>query len=80
MHVRDAALSRSRAAAAPHPLQARVVRVREATGAAIEALSALDSAYAQIYRDHPFHESPDFVGRVRALLAEGRFTLPLELP
>jgi RNA polymerase sigma factor (sigma-70 family) len=60
--------------------QARVVRVREATGAAIEALCALDSAYAQIYRDHPFHESPDFVGRVRALLAEGRFTLPLELP
>jgi RNA polymerase sigma factor (sigma-70 family) len=58
----------------------RVVRVHEAAGEAIEALSALDSAYAEIYRDHPFHESPDFVGRVRALLADGRFTFPLELP
>ena len=58
----------------------RVVRVQEATGKTLDALSALDAAYAQIYRDHPFHESPDFVGRVRALLAEGRFTFPLELP
>ena len=58
----------------------RLIRVHEAAGEALEALSALDEAYADIYRNHPFHESPDFVGRVRALLAEGRFTLPLELP
>jgi DNA-directed RNA polymerase specialized sigma24 family protein len=61
-------------------VQARVVRVQEVTGEAVEALTALDSAYAEIYRNHPFHESPDFVGRVRALLADGRFTFPLELP
>ena len=60
-------------------VNARVLRVHEAAGDAIEALSALDDAYADIYRNHPFHESPDFVGRLRALLAEGRFTLPLEL-
>ena len=60
--------------------KARFEHVREATGDALEALSGLDAAYAAIYRDHPFHESPDFVGRVRTLLADGRFTRPLELP
>jgi RNA polymerase sigma factor (sigma-70 family) len=60
--------------------KARFDRVREATGDALEALSDLDAAYAAIYRDHPFHDSPDFVGRVRTLLADDRFTRSLELP
>ena len=57
----------------------RVIRVNQVADEALSALSALDDAYGAIYREHPFHDSPDFVGQLRALLAEGRFTFPLEL-
>jgi hypothetical protein len=53
--------------------------VNEVAGKASEAISTLDDAYADIYRSHPFLDSPDFVARVRSLLADGRITAPLEL-
>jgi hypothetical protein len=38
-----------------------------------ETLDALDAAYAEIHRDHPFHPSPDFVAALRDLINQPSF-------
>jgi hypothetical protein len=45
-----------------------VTRVREVARKTCDDLQSLDAAYAEIHRDHPFLEPPDFVASVRNLL------------
>jgi RNA polymerase sigma factor (sigma-70 family) len=55
----------------PHKLlfaRDHVTRVREVAPGALEGLEALDAAYGEIHRDHPFHSAPDFIGALRKLL------------
>jgi RNA polymerase sigma factor (sigma-70 family) len=47
---------------------ARVVHVREVVERRSEQLEALYAEYAEIHRQHPFHESPDFASSLLALL------------
>jgi hypothetical protein len=56
----------------------RVVRVREVVGAAADALATLDERCADIFRQHPFHESPDLVPALRRLLATPDFARATE--
>ena len=48
----------------------RQAHVREVAEERLDTLVQLDADYAAIYRDHPFHRSPDFVGAVRSLLQQ----------
>ena len=48
--------------------RARVTRVRELAPGTLEGLEALDAAYGEIHRDHPFHSAPDFLAALRKLL------------
>jgi RNA polymerase sigma factor (sigma-70 family) len=55
----------------PHRLlfaRAHVTRVRDVAPGALEGLEALDSAYGEIHRAHPFHAAPDFLAAMRKLL------------
>jgi RNA polymerase sigma factor (sigma-70 family) len=55
----------------PHRLlfaRAHVTRVHEVAPSAVEGLEALDAAYGEIHRDHPFHAAPDFLVALRKLL------------
>ena len=45
-----------------------VTRVREVARKTSRNIDSLDAAYAEIHRDHPFLESPDFVASLRNLL------------
>jgi len=45
-----------------------VDRVRELAPKTHEQLEALDAAYAEIHRDHPFQSGPDFVAAIRRLI------------
>ena len=45
-----------------------VDRVRDLAPKTHEQLEALDAAYADIHRDHPFQSGPDFVAALRRLL------------
>jgi hypothetical protein len=58
----------------------RVQRVREIVRAKSAALTMLDQRYAEIYRDHPFHESPDLVGALRRLVGSAEFRDAADLP
>ena len=51
----------------------RVQQVREVVPRAHEALMSLDERCAKTYREHPFHESPDFVQALRRLVASPDF-------
>lgn len=51
----------------------RITRVNEVAGKACDALSTLDDAYGDIYRSHPFHDSPDFVAHLRSLFDQPDF-------
>jgi RNA polymerase sigma factor (sigma-70 family) len=51
----------------------RITRVREVAESRSDALDALDAAYAEIHRDHPFQDSPDFLASLRALIERGDF-------
>jgi RNA polymerase sigma factor (sigma-70 family) len=65
----------------PHKLlfaRERVVQVREIVRAAADALATLDDRCADIFRQHPFHESPDLVPALRRLLASPEFTRATE--
>ena len=53
--------------------RARVQQVREVTPSTHEALLTLDDRCADTYREHPFHESPDFVQALRRLVASQEF-------
>jgi RNA polymerase sigma factor (sigma-70 family) len=60
----------------PHNLlfaRARLTRVRDVAQKRSEDLEALDAAYAEIYRDHPFPSGPDLVAALRRLLARPEF-------
>ena len=55
----------------PHRLlfaRAHMTRVREVAPDALDGLEALDAAYGEIHRDHPFHAAPDFLAALRKLL------------
>jgi RNA polymerase sigma factor (sigma-70 family) len=56
-----------------------VTRVRDVAEKKLEHLEALDDAYAELHRDHPFHEPADFVTSLRALINRTDFTSTLEL-
>jgi RNA polymerase sigma factor (sigma-70 family) len=56
----------------------RVLQVREVVRAAADALATLDDRCADIFRQHPFHESPDLVPALRRLLASPEFTRATE--
>lgn len=57
----------------------RIVRVREVAEKRSGDLDALDAAYAEIYRDHPFQDSPDFFASLRALIERSDFHSALEV-
>jgi RNA polymerase sigma factor (sigma-70 family) len=67
----------------PHNLlfaRDRLVKVREVVGAAADALATLDDRCADIFRQHPFHESPDLVPALRRLLTTPEFARATETP
>jgi RNA polymerase sigma factor (sigma-70 family) len=56
-----------------------VTHVREVAEKRHEDIASLDEAYAEIHRDHPFHETPvDFVGSLRRLIEQTHFKSILE--
>ena len=50
----------------------RVTHVRDVAARASAEITGLNEAYAEVYRDHPFQNSPDFVARLRELLLMNR--------
>jgi RNA polymerase sigma factor (sigma-70 family) len=48
--------------------RAHVTKVRDIAPRMLEGLEGLDLAYAEIHRDHPFHDAPDFMASLRTLL------------
>jgi RNA polymerase sigma factor (sigma-70 family) len=59
--------------------QGHVTRVREIARKTCEDMESLDAAYAEIHRDHPFLEPPDFVTSVRELLNSPDFKSIIDL-
>jgi hypothetical protein len=57
----------------------RVVHVRDVSTRRRDDLEALDAAYADIHRDHPFQQPPDFVAALRGLIDGAAFRSTLEL-
>ena len=53
--------------------RARMVQVREVAEKRSEHLDAFHDAYAEIHRNHPFQNSPDFVASLRALIERTNF-------
>src|SRR5881397_4071378 len=53
--------------------RARLQQVREAVPVVRDAILTLDEQYAEIYREHPFYESPDLVQALRRLLESPDF-------
>ena len=58
----------------------RIQQVREVVRTQSEALTTLDEQYAEIYRQHPFYELPDFVQALSRLLESPGFTRATDLP
>jgi RNA polymerase sigma factor (sigma-70 family) len=57
----------------------RVTYVRDVAPRVSDEITGLDEAYAEIYRDHPFQNSPDFVAALRGLMNRPEFRSTLEL-
>jgi RNA polymerase sigma factor (sigma-70 family) len=57
----------------------RVTRVREVAEKKCDELDALDIAYGELHRDHPFLDPPDFVAALRSLIDRTEFKRTLEL-
>lgn len=57
----------------------RVIRVREVAEKTLDNLDALQTAFAEVHRDHPFHEPPDFAAALRSLIDRRDFKSMLEL-
>jgi RNA polymerase sigma factor (sigma-70 family) len=57
-----------------------VTRVREAAPRYHEDVNALDAAYAEVHRDHPFHAPPALAGAIRTLLRQPTFESILDGP
>jgi hypothetical protein len=55
-----------------------VTRVRDVAEKKCEDLDALDEAYAELHRDHPFQEPADFVTSLRTLINGTDFRSTLE--
>lgn len=55
-----------------------VVRVRELAERRSESIDAIDAAYAEIHRDHPFQQSPDFLASLRGLIQQSDLWSPLK--
>ena len=56
----------------------RVTRIREVAETRSEHLDALHASYADLHRDHPFHESPNFAASLRALIERSNFQSTFE--
>src|SRR5205809_4573673 len=66
----------------PHNLlfaSAHVQRVRELAENKHEDVNSLDAAYAEIHRDHPFQNPPDFIASLRKLMDRPDFKSILEV-
>ena len=59
--------------------RARITEVREVAEKACRDISALDEQYADVYRAHPFHEPPDIVAALQALISGREFRTVLDL-
>jgi hypothetical protein len=59
--------------------RAHVTRVRDLAEKKSGDLDALDETYAEIHRNHPFHDPPDFVTLLRTLINGADFKSTLEL-
>ena len=57
----------------------RVTHVRDVAARVSAEITGLDEAYAEVYRDHPFQNSPDFVVALRELMNRPEFRSMLEL-
>lgn len=57
----------------------RVARVRDVAERTSNEIAGLNEAYAQVYRDHPFQNPPDFVAHLRELMNRRSFRATLEL-
>ena len=57
----------------------RVTQVRDVAARVSNEITGLDKAYAEVYRDHPFQTSPDFVVALRELINRPEFRSTLEL-
>ena len=57
----------------------RVTHVRDVAERVSAEITGLGEAYADIYRDHPFQNSPDFVATLRELMNRPEFRSTLEL-
>ena len=57
----------------------RVTHVRDVVGRVSAEVTGLNGAYAELYRDHPFQNSPDFVTALRELMDRPEFRSTLEL-
>lgn len=51
----------------------RLQRVRDVSPGVRDTIDTLDAAYAGLYREHPFHRSPDFVAAIRTLISQPRY-------
>jgi len=51
----------------------RLVRVRDVAQSRSDEIDAMDAAYAEIHRDHPFPQSPDFLASLRAVIEQSDF-------
>src|SRR6266851_4150613 len=57
----------------------RVLQVREVVPQAYEAIRTVDEQYADIYRQHPFYESPDLARMLRRLIETPDFRRATDL-
>ncbi|MBI4177996.1 RNA polymerase sigma factor [bacterium] len=57
----------------------RVTHVRDVATRVSTEITGLDAAYAEVFRDHPFQNSPDFVAALRELMNRPEFRSTLEL-
>jgi len=66
----------------PHKLlfaRERMSRVREVAEKKCDDLLSLDAQYAEIHRDHPFQDGPDFIATLRDLIDGSDFKSTFEL-
>jgi hypothetical protein len=57
----------------------RVTHVRDVAERVSTEITGLDATYAEVYREHPFQNSPDFVAALRELVNRPEFRSTLDL-
>ena len=50
----------------------RVTHIRDVAPRVSDEIAGLNEAYAEVYRDHPFQDSPDFVAALRVTSSTAR--------